>query len=711
MSEQMNGMGHRQAAALREVATAMTAIARVCPREFAADLQTERKRLADWHTRVAVVGQVKAGKSTFLSALIGRPGFLPSEVNPWTSVITHMRFGLAGDPSSGGSFHFFDESAWQRIITGDADTRKLAEDMLPGFRADVLKSQTEDMRARAQKRLGGLYDTLLGTKHQYDVVNRQLLERYVCAGPGADEDLDDPVLGQYAAITRQADIYFPRGDFAVPTILTDTPGVNDPFLVRDEFTCRSLAESDIFVVMLSAHQALTEVDTALVRMLSMHSGKEIIIFVNRIDEIDDYATNAVRVRDDVTRRMQTAIPGRAITVIVGSAYWAELATAKPRDMAAIARIADSTGMTRYLAEMRDETAADATERLMIASGLPAVRKAIAGAIDAGIGPAFIAQITANTLRMTDSLRAIARTNAMTLREKMASTDVASVELVTRSLESAEARSRRIAQELSDHFTATQTQVQDALNTSWMALRRDLDLTAHGFLDTEAATLQARIATDGDARNHDFSILPLREALETRTVESYAAARARIDGIVHEAALRLSDLGEEFLPDAAGLFNSQDLPGEEIVPVFLSSARTLTIDLMRSSGWAFWRRAGVDEARSTAGLKRAVLSEIHPSTDNLITIFETGLIDRCAAAMERLSLLSRLCISAITDKVETLGREVGVLGEATNPADQRARLMAHLADDLRQAEAQAELYGEQDQRLRRVSEQVLQRGAA
>ena len=109
------------------------------------------------------------------------------------------------------------------------------------------------------------------------------------------------------------------------------------------------------------------------------------------------------------------------------------------------------------------------------------------------------------------------------------------------------------------------------------------------------------------------------------------------------------------------------------------------------------------------LKRHVLDK-HPLL-NAARDFETGLIDRCAAAMERLSLLSRLCISAITDKVETLGREVGVLGEATNPADQRARLMAHLADDLRQAEAQAELYGEQDQRLRRVSEQVLQRGAA
>ena len=142
MAERAFSIGHRQADALATLTQALTNLQRACPAEFTAALREEIARVRGWQARIAAVGQVKAGKSTFLSALIGRPGFLPSEVNPWTSVVTNMRFGLPGDPASGAAFHFFDEHAWQRIITGDGDTRRMTEEMLPGFRAEVLTRRT-----------------------------------------------------------------------------------------------------------------------------------------------------------------------------------------------------------------------------------------------------------------------------------------------------------------------------------------------------------------------------------------------------------------------------------------------------------------------------------------------------------------------------------------------------------------------------------------
>ena len=42
---------------------------------------------------LAVIGQIKAGKSTFLNALTERPCLLPADVNPWTAVITRLHFG------------------------------------------------------------------------------------------------------------------------------------------------------------------------------------------------------------------------------------------------------------------------------------------------------------------------------------------------------------------------------------------------------------------------------------------------------------------------------------------------------------------------------------------------------------------------------------------------------------------------------------------
>ncbi len=263
-------LGAAHTAQVLELRNAFEAVYGAANSDFMPLLKTEMQRLTDWRARIAVVGQVKAGKSTFLGALVGHPGFLPSEVTPWTSVITNLHFGHPDDPTSGGVFHFFGEDDWQRIIEGDATTRKLAEELLPGFKSEVLASQVEMMRERARKRLGRVYNVLLGREHRYDYISPEILERYVCAG-AEDEDPDNVTAakaGRYSDITERADIYFPPSNCAMPAVFTDTPGVNDPFLVRDEFTCRSLLQSDVFVVTLSVHQALTEVDLGLVQMLA-----------------------------------------------------------------------------------------------------------------------------------------------------------------------------------------------------------------------------------------------------------------------------------------------------------------------------------------------------------------------------------------------------------------------------------------------------------
>ena len=56
----------------------------------------------------------------------------------------------------------------------------------------------------------------------------------------------------YSDITRSADLYFNESPFAFPITLIDTPGTNDPFLVRDEITRRSLENPDIYIFVVSA---------------------------------------------------------------------------------------------------------------------------------------------------------------------------------------------------------------------------------------------------------------------------------------------------------------------------------------------------------------------------------------------------------------------------------------------------------------------------
>ena len=60
-------------------------------------------------------------------------------------------------------------------------------------------------------------------------------------------------------------------------------------MMREQITIRAIRDSRICVVVLSAHQALSSVDMALIRLISNIKSREVVIFVNRIDELSDPA--------------------------------------------------------------------------------------------------------------------------------------------------------------------------------------------------------------------------------------------------------------------------------------------------------------------------------------------------------------------------------------------------------------------------------------
>ena len=63
-----------------------------------AELERIVERIDAFEPSVSILGQVKAGKSTLLNAMLGQPGLLPSDVNPWTSVITNVHLNSPRRP-------------------------------------------------------------------------------------------------------------------------------------------------------------------------------------------------------------------------------------------------------------------------------------------------------------------------------------------------------------------------------------------------------------------------------------------------------------------------------------------------------------------------------------------------------------------------------------------------------------------------------------
>ena len=135
-----------------EAATRLIALA---DKDTALVISSVAEDLRKQACRIAFVGQVKAGKSSLINALVEQPGLLPADINPCTAVITRLSFAVPGKPRAGASFTFFNRDEWRRLSLGGR-TRELTDRLFPDFDWDVLKSQVKSMEDRAREKTGRL---------------------------------------------------------------------------------------------------------------------------------------------------------------------------------------------------------------------------------------------------------------------------------------------------------------------------------------------------------------------------------------------------------------------------------------------------------------------------------------------------------------------------------------------------------------------------
>jgi hypothetical protein len=270
---------------------------------------------------IAFIGQINSGKSSLINAFVEKPALLPTEITPWTTVVTNLYFGIPNAPR-GAMFEFFDRNEWDQLASGNPQLRELTERVLPDFDWTAMRRQIEAMRAEAERRLGLRFEDMLGQRHAEAEITTELLERYVCAESifGAGEGR--PVIGEFAMITKAAHLYFGLDSFFYPTVVIDTPGINDPFLVRDEITRQNLVRANIFVVVVTARQPLSLADVDLLRLLRGLNKSRIIIFVNKIDEMEDFPSMREAIVARIKGVLDREFPGADIPIVFGSAKFA-----------------------------------------------------------------------------------------------------------------------------------------------------------------------------------------------------------------------------------------------------------------------------------------------------------------------------------------------------------------------------------------------------
>ncbi len=640
-----------------------------------------RNKLENWAARVAVIGQVKAGKSTFMNAFLHQENLLPSDVNPWTSVVTNIRINLPDDPKFGARFEFFDEADWEEIVDGNSKIRKLTEQLLPGFDTELLAQQSEEMKQRAQRRLGKHYHTLLGTHHDYDFLTPDLLQRYVCAGPGSDDGLERDSLGRYASLTKVANAYMRLPEFQVPTIVTDTPGVNDPFLVRDEFTCRSLDNSDVFIVALSAHQPLTDVDIALIRILAKQDNKDCIIFVNRIDELDDYNRELPGVMRDVSRRLKAAIPDIDFNMVAGSAYMANVAMRSDEEAAEARESLDNEELEEYLMEKYGEVPEDQVDRLLMASGLTEIKETLSEVIDNGVGSGQLGQLLSDIRAELSATQFITRRERESVQSQVESVRGDIAEAAADDLEGEIEGITSTHKTLEEHVTIADERIEQAVSKSWSALEGRLVEEIKSFVADQEETIQQRMFDDEvrgkKSSSLDVDLAPLQAAIEKEVSRSFSKSRATTDVALDTCMHACRQVIKDRYEDPTENISLDDLPYAEFTSTLLLAKKSLQIELIADRGWKFWQKKEVNIGKSLEAMRIIAAEDLRPPIEKVLSAFNEAQVERASAGMSRVRVMLRMIEVMLDERVHRLKREKAQYEKLAHDEEQRTRLVQAL----------------------------------
>jgi signal recognition particle receptor subunit beta len=618
-------------------------------------IQDGQQVLADLVCRIAVIGQVKAGKSSFVNALVGRPGFLPTDVNPWTTVVTNLHFNCTSAPDGvAGAFRFFDHDEWKMIAEGGGRIRELTERLVPGFTSDALSRYLEAMRRRAEQRLGKEFGKLLGTTHTFAALDRSILEQYVCAGA----DGVGGGLGQYSDITKTADLYFKSNEFDFPTVLIDTPGTNDPFLVRDEITRRSLDGADFHIVVLTARQPLSTADVALFRILRGLHKDRIVVFVNRIDELATLPHDAQTVAELVNDGLRAEFPDIDIPIVIGSALWANASLSiRETDVSSVltpaflsyARHVTGRDLAKAATGTPNIPLDDLADVLMACSGIPELHDRLNQAILNSHASRAIAHISANFLELARVGEMSTQGEIVRLEQLMHITanPTETKEHEARKLEENASRARQLSADLEETILSLDRQLNSLVQTKYDALSATLHQSIKTFSQQECVRL-GKAMSDGKAvRSWRCDTAALRRLIETEYLKRLQETESQIVGPEYSIFQRLRRSVADVLPDAFQGLDLALLP-PPITPLSLSVLGKAVVFDLDLPWWMAWWKGRLSPDDRLKELDAMISQEFSPVVDDLVSAARTRLAQQVAATLES----ARVVCSGVVDALLT-----------------------------------------------------------
>jgi signal recognition particle receptor subunit beta len=635
-------------------------------------LEAARKQLEQRACRIAVVGQIKAGKSTFINALSERPGFLPADINPWTAVVTSLHFRASPTPPEHAAvFHLFSADEWRQLAEGRGRLRELTERLVPGFQPDLLRAQLEVMRKRAERRLGSKFSELLGKCHQFKTVTPEVLADYVSAGDESTQAAKDGSRRLYSDITRSADLYFNTSPFAYPVTLIDTPGTNDPFLVRDEITRRSLEDPDVYVFVISALQPLSTADISMLRLLNGLHKDRIVVFINRADQLPNPGADAAAIKAAVENRLRLEFPALRIPVIYGSAWMGNLrlqtdsadlhAGLKPAQVTALSQAGLPAGIDATSARLSTVERTRVAAAMHMSSGMREVSAAITRLMCTSSIAMLLRQIGLCLAELVRSAEASDRAELKSIHELIEARRQetgalrASIAEEQKSLASFEER----ANALQSSFQGIEAHFDKLIGSASQMLRHQLCNLVREYADGQSEAMLYALDADRKLKAWRCDVAPLREQLESAYLAAFQQAAADLAHVERFLYPQLKVIVSSLLPGYRG--NLLEVPAwpPGQTPSIAPLADMVTMDL-GSSWWGQWfavRRAAQERAGQ---LRQLIEDDFLRIADDLVAAAERHLRERVDHIMQRVNAISMGLRTGIERRNANLEREQTLL---------------------------------------------------
>lgn len=611
---------------------------------------------------VTMIGQVKAGKTSLVNAMVGQPDLLPADVNPWTSVVTALHLSPNAPPEDDrSSFSFFDMEEWGRLLDrggriGELAARAGAEDEL-----EKVREQVVEMREKSRKRLGDKFELLLGQKHDYNHVDGDLIERYVCLGDDFEDDTEtSQAQGRFADITKSAELFLHRGSMPMPLCIRDTPGVNDTFMIREQITIRAIRESRICVVVLAAHQALSSVDLALIRMIANVKSREVLIVVNRIDELPDPKTQIPEIRDSIRQTLKDHDGPVDAEIIFTSAFCGNAALeglpSLVEDNARDALIdwADSENLLPTTGEMSPE------ELMWELSGLPRIYAALSERIAEGMGQELLDRVAKSAMNLANGISAAQQVVAR--RESDA-------DLPPLEIEQLEGALRKLEN------NAMETMVS-SFDAAIADFDKRLERSHRSFLERATGSLLQHLDSSGEDEVWEYDPSGLRILMRTAYQVFGRNAQSTTKKVLTQTAQDYAALYHRLFEVSDEDFGIE-APTPPRIPAPVLLGQTIALDL-KGTWWTRWwhRRRGYRSfATEFADMIKA---ETDPIVDALRGAHADAIRDASVQVLKDFLAEQRGILTRIADEASGQADGVSTLLDENSAAAKRAQLKQTMA---------------------------------